>query len=44
MPITDIECPKCGTPLHSDDLWFGEETFCNLGCGEEVSETVKQKL
>jgi hypothetical protein len=37
MPITDHECPNCGVPLHSDDLWFGDEAVCNLGCGEEVS-------
>ncbi len=37
MPLTDTKCPKCGTPIHSDDLWFGERTVCNLGCGKDVT-------
>jgi hypothetical protein len=36
MPITDIECPDCGTNFHSDNLWFEKNPTCSLGCGEEI--------
>lgn len=35
VPITDIECPICGDPIHTDGLIDGVH---HIGCGEPLPE------
>lgn len=35
MPITDYDCPNCGTPVHTDGLIEG---YHALGCEEPFDD------
>lgn len=36
MPITHVECPECGAPFHSDNIFFEYHPTCELGCGKKI--------
>ncbi|EGQ44112.1 MAG: hypothetical protein J07AB43_01710 [Candidatus Nanosalina sp. J07AB43] len=40
MPVTDIECPNCDIPIHSDGFFSGTH---DMGCGEEIPDEVMDK-
>lgn len=38
MPMENVTCPECDTPLHTDG-WIGQRGVrCVLGCQAELSD------